>query len=182
MARSDLVSPHRDEHDKSLERRMSGGVMPKGLQPLLEWFLRTWAEEVPVRLHTSGQERQRPGHIVRGNLEVIDDPGGGDRTGAPRIADEWRRYVENSDKETDVDGSFVRPMHAALTMLAGRSRDGSYPFMARFLTAVALANGDFEFVCRNYGIRREISSVYTEEALRRLWIRYDTRVRERIVA
>lgn len=183
MSRDAIVRPHADAHEDSIRRQMkNAGVMPRGLQALLRWFLAEWADEVPMRLHGAGQERMPPGSIVRSDLTVVKDPGGPDRTGAPRHSDEWRRYVENSDRETNADGSYVRPMHAALSMLAGRSRDGAYPFMARYLMSVAFANGDWEHVAARQGVPAAVAVVYTEEALRRLWVRYDSRIRETAVA
>lgn len=178
MGRHQVDTPHSAENRASLDRRMrTAGVMPRTLDLLLEWYVSSWADELPMRLHQAGRQRTPPGNIVRADLSVAHDPGGADRTGAPRLADEWRRYLENSDREVNEDGSFVRPIHAALSYLAGRRQDGRH-FMARYLLAVAFAGGNWRHVASRMGINEHVAEVYTHEALRRLWLRYDTKVRE----
>ena len=108
--------------------------------------------------------------------------GGGSLLGAPRYADEFRRYLEDSPFATEIaeyEGQRDRvphykfPLRAALAELAGRGKaTDEYPFMARVLYRTALRDGDWDGACASFGILAPIRRVYIEAALYRLWCRY----------
>ena len=49
--RASLATPYAKEHERSLNRRMETGVMPKDLPGLLRWYEAQWSMETPDRLH-----------------------------------------------------------------------------------------------------------------------------------
>lgn len=159
-------SPHRREHEQSAPRR-DRGTMPKALGGLLTWFAAEWDSEVPTRLHTvevyhARQERGRDGAKVWPEALV-----GGSSLGSHGLTDQFRRYMESYAGEQDVDGYYVRPMHAALARLAVRDH-----WMARNLWAVAQAGYDWQGVADRGHWVHAMYLVYIEEALRRLWREY----------
>jgi hypothetical protein len=151
---------------------------PREVGELVTWFLAGWREETPEDIHGAGVWVARKSRVdVKGRpLEEIPAVHlGGSILGSPRFAELFRRLLDNSPMETEEadDGpSFVRPMRAAIRCLAGRDADGERPFMARFVVAVALVDGDWRLVCDDWAIRREIAEVWTREAFRRLYSCY----------
>lgn len=162
------------EHRGSLARKVAP---PKNL---LAWFLEAFRAELPGKIHAADVWRDRvsPDEAQNGVQAV-----GGSLLGSPRTHDTFRRYIEDSPFATEVAeyeghkdtiGHYVFPLRAALARLAGRGPDhGEFPFMARVLHRTALRDGDFDSACASLGICEPVRRVYVEEALRRLWTKYD---------
>lgn len=175
-ARALLERPYQRAHEASLGL-VAQAAIPRGLRRLLTWFLAEWAREVPDEIHTAG--------VWRDYVRVDEDrrAEGGSLLGSPRDAEPFRRYLQGSPFETDEDGSFVRPMHAAIARLAGHGgHDGPLralaplPFMARFLFRLALSGGDVEWAAATMGIPAQVMPYYTEAAL------YQLRRRHRVAS
>ena len=151
------------EHRASAAARFA---QPKGLGRLLAWFLSEWAAEVPDKTHVPG--------VWRDYVRWDEDRGsvGGSLLGAPALHGAFRSYTENSDRQTDADGSMARPIHHALVVMAGRTSSGR-PFMARVLFQLAHAGGDIGTIALRLGWPEEAARDYLEAALFRLWsVRY----------
>ena len=151
--RGALLSPHRRDFDASMDRRAGQGVMPKGLSGLLRWYSEGWDAEVPMALHKSDVWRDHGTHAE-----------GGSRLGSPAHADPFRRYMELMPSQTDEDGWYALPMHAALARLAGR-----WPLTARTLFAVAQGGYDWRGVAERMHYAAEVFVLFLEQALSRLW-------------
>ena len=167
-ARLELESPHRREHDASRERLMSHGLRPRGIGQYINWLLTEWAREMPDRIHAGGVWRSRPGNgeTIASGLQ------GGSALGAPAWADPFRRYIENRPGETDQDGFYVRPIHAALSEMAGRNPHSNEWYWARFLVALASSGGDWQGVAYRSGIPPQLAQITIESLLYRLWSRW----------
>jgi hypothetical protein len=162
------------EHVASKARRMAPP------RDLLGWFLREYRLEVPDTIHTGGVWRDRK---RRGDQDGYQ-PVGGSLLGAPRDAVPFQVYVEDDpfavevaeyEGHKDPTVHYAKPMRAAIASLAGRGRDTDpYPFMARALYRTALMDGDWDAACRSMGICEPVRRFYIEEALRRLWGRFET--------
>jgi len=138
------------QYDAEYRASLARKVQPP--KNLLAWFLEAFRAELPEKIHA---------------------------------ADVWRdrRYIEDSPFSTevaeyeghkDVTGHYAFPLRAALARLAGRGRETDvYPFMARALHRTALLDGDYDEACRSLGITQPVRQVYIEEALRRLWTKYE---------
>lgn len=157
--RQATLTPYARDHERSLEARMSKGVMPKGLEQLVTWFRGVCADELPVALHRQGVWRDHGPHAE-----------GGSHLGSPAPTDAFRRFLEGVPWQTDEDGYYLHPLRAALDRMSRR-----YPLMARHLFALALLDGDWRRHSDNIAWQREETSVYIEEALRRLWREYSER-------
>lgn len=167
-------TPYHAEHRGSLARK---AAPPKNL---LAWFLEAYRAEAPEKIHASDVWRDR---VTEDEAKNGISAVGGSLLGTPRTNDTFRRYIEDSPFATevaeyeghkDVNGHYAFPLRAALARLAGRGPDHHpYPFMARCLYRTALQDGDFDGACRSLGIIEPIRQVYIEEALRRLWTKYE---------
>jgi hypothetical protein len=155
-ARRALETPHKADHEASMERRMGKGIMPKALPELLRWYSEGWDAEVPTALHKSEVWRDHGQHAT-----------GGSKLGTPAHSDPFRRYLENEPSEMDADGWYTRPMHAALSRLSRRK-----PLTARALFAVAQCGYDWRGVADRGHWADEMFEVYICEALRMLWREY----------
>ena len=173
MSRALLDRPYRADHAASMARKAKP---PKNL---LGWLMAEFRAELPEDIHWAGVWRDYTTDKGPG------DPGpggGGSLLGAPRYADEFRRYLEDSPFATEIaeyEGQRDRvphykfPLRAALAELAGRGKaTDEYPFMARVLYRTALRDGDWDGACASFGILAPIRRVYIEAALYRLWCRY----------
>jgi hypothetical protein len=158
MSRLALQVPYLNAHERSLVRGLRRGVVPKGLNPLLSWYVAQWELEVPMRLHVPGTWHDPEAHTQLGSPQ--DDPA-------------WRSYLYGSDDALDADGYYLRPLHAAL-LRVGRhvDRDGEYPFMAIFLVQLAFGRFDWEGVGAVHGMERGAAATYTKAALTHLWERW----------
>lgn len=171
LGRVRLEQPHADDHRLSVER-VARKAAPKGLAPLLHWFLTECANEVPERVHKGGVWRDYVGLTEDRRAE------GGSVLGTPASAEGFRRYIEGSPFETDPDGRYIRPIHAAIARLCGRgghegqtTQLGQAPFMARFLFRLA-CSGSIGIASDSMGIPVQVHAVYAEQALYRLWRTY----------
>jgi hypothetical protein len=145
------------------------------LRDLMAWFLRQYRDEVPPDIHTSGVEWEPPGDIVRGDLSVAADPGGGSASGSPRWTGAFRHYVtdtgadrvENafSDGTPEAGLSYALPMRATMARL---SREG-HPMLMVWARRVAMADGDYREVGLRSGIIDEYAEAITRDALGLLW-------------
>ncbi len=156
-ARIAVETPYRHDNERSVERAMQSGQMPKSMECLVSWFRDVCAQELPVRLHKSGVWRD-----YGVNAE------GGSYIGSPASTDAFRRFMENSPSNVDQDGYYSKPLRAALSRLNRR-----WPFMARHLYRLALVDGDWRLYARQATVwSDEEMQLYMGEALRRLWREY----------
>lgn len=166
--------PYRYDHDRSIARKAQP---PKNL---LGWFLEAFRAELPGTIHAADVWRDRvtPDEAKNGIQAV-----GGSLLGTPRTNETFRRYIEDSPFATEVaeyeghkdrHAHYVFPIRAALARLGGRGPDHDpYPFMARVLFRTALRDGDYDAACASMGICEPVREVYVQEALRRLWTKYE---------
>jgi hypothetical protein len=148
-------APYALESLASTTRRAERGVMPRGFHRLLAWYMAAWSDETPDKLHNPGVWRDYGEHAT-----------GGSALGSPRYSDSFRRYMENTPHETDADGYYSRPIHAALARLGHRK-----PFMARALFMLAQTGGDWQRVALQLRMVDEVAEVYLGAALAFLWER-----------
>jgi len=155
-----MTAPYRAETYRSMERAF---VQPKGLRDLLAWFLHEWALEVPDTVHTPG--------VWRDYVRWDEDRKavGGSLIGAPPLAEPFRRYIENSARELDDNGYYVRPMHRAIAELAGRREDTEGAFRAQVLLYLAWSHGAIDKVAAPLRIHPLTAHTVAEDALARLW-------------
>jgi hypothetical protein len=172
LARLSLEQPFLDDHRTSVAV-VASRAAPRGLGPLVGWFLVEWAQELPASLHKGDVWRD----YVR--LDEERKAEGGSRLGSPQYAEGFRRYIEGSPFETDSDGRYARPIHAAIARIAGRGDHGGMmtrdlpvgPFMARFLFRFAVC-GDLTASCDSMGLPPQAHAIYAEQVLYRLWKTY----------
>jgi hypothetical protein len=171
---------HNRDTPYTVEHRTSIARMAQPPKNLLAWFLEAFRAELPERIHASDVWRDRvSSDEAQNGIQAV----GGSLLGSPRTNDTFRRYVEDSPYTTEVaeyeghkdrNGHYAFPMRAALARLAGRGREtDEYPFMARVLYRTALRDGDYEGACASMGICQPVRRVYINEALRRLWTKYE---------
>lgn len=189
MRRYNRDTPYDPEHRASLARKAQP---PKNL---LAWFLEAYRAEAPEKIHASDVWRDRVSEDeARNGVQAV----GGSLLGTPRTNDTFRRYIEDSPFSTEVaeyegskdrTGHYAFPLRAALVRLAGRGPDHtSYPFLARMLYRVALMDGDYESALAQSmkctcgrdecnavipGVPQPLRQFAVEEALRRLWTKYE---------
>lgn len=135
---------------------------PRNLHEYISWLVREWQAEIPERLHEIDTE---PDSVL----------------GSPRLDGRFRAYLHGSDLATDHDDRLdatmagsarLRPIHAAIRLLAGRDWDpmSDSGYMASFLWGLACSGGDWETTCDMRGVSPpQTYASYTEYALRRLW-------------
>lgn len=140
---------------------MERGRPPRTFASLMRWYADGWDMEVPDAIHRSEVWMGRSGEGIP--AEHV----GGSKLGTKAHTDPFRRYLENVPSEIDVDGSYVRPMHAALTRLSRR-----YPLTGRALFAVAQAGYDWRGVAVRGGWADEMFALYLTQALAQLWAEY----------
>jgi hypothetical protein len=137
------------------------------------WFLEEWSDEVPATIHK--------GDVWRDYVGLTEDRTGqgGSLLGTPANSEAFRRYIEGSPFETDPDGRYTKPVHAALAKLCGRGghwgvtkRLESRPFMARYLFRLGMT-ADRDFAAESMGIPPQVRDIYAEQALYRLWKAYE---------
>lgn len=173
------MRPSRDaQYDDEYRASLAKKAQPP--KNLLAWFLEAFRAELPEKIHASDVWRDRVSEDeAKNGIQAV----GGSLLGTPRTHDTFRRYIEDSPFATEVaeyeghkdrDGHYAFPLRAALARLAGRGRDSDiYPFMARALYRTALRDGDYEGACASLGICEPVRQVYIEEALRRLYTKYE---------
>jgi hypothetical protein len=166
-----LDAPYASDHAQSLVRK---GAPPKGLHGLLNWFLIGFREEMPDEIHVRD--------VWRDYVTEARAPGGGSLLGAPKLSDDFRRFIEGSpfaltvpeyEGHRDAYPSYATPMRAAIARLGGRGKaSDERPFMARVMWRTAFCDGDWDAACASFGILESVRRVYMEAALARLWRLY----------
>lgn len=136
--------------------------MPKDLRGLMAWYEEQWSLETPDRLHVHAVWKDRVTSHEQG--EGIQPVGGSD-TGAPAYSEPFRKRLENSPSELDVDGYYMRPLASALSRLG----NGGHPLMARSLMSVAMAGFDWRAVADRGHWPHEMFEAFIREALIQLW-------------
>ena len=154
--------PHKDAHRDSMARGMERGKMPKTLPGLLNWYIVAIRAETPERLHTREPWHDR---VSTHEREEGASEQGGSRLGTLAWAGSFRQLLEGSPSAIDEDGFYLTPIRSALSRLTRRS-----PLMARYLFAVAQAEGDWQRVADDLGYPHELVEAFTDAALRRLWL------------
>lgn len=190
--RQELLSPYADPHARSMARRAE---KPRNL---LLWFLEGFRAEMPEDMHGIGVWRD----WVRLDEERAAE--GGSLLGSPTLADQFRRFIEGSAFATEPaefegheasedDEHYVFPMRAAVVKLARQD-----PFMARLLASVAFRDGDWVGASEALGIvawktgpediavideqaTQSLRRVYFDEALHRLWRRFEVQPPPRVI-
>lgn len=148
--------PYAAEQEVSLDARMQKGRMPRDLSGLLRWYAEGWDAEVPVALHRSEVWRDHG-----------TDAEGGSRLGSPALTDPFRRYMRAAvevPSQSDEDGWYLLPMHAALARLGRR-----WPLTARVLFAVAQSGYDWRGVGTRLHYADEMMTLWMLQALAQLW-------------
>lgn len=159
--RAALETPFAREHEESQALRMETGVMPKDLPGLLRWFEAQVEAELPARLHLHAVWRDR---VTRAEAEEGVQPVGASDTGAPALAEPFRKQLENSPWETDQDGYYMRPVASAIARIGRRK-----PLLARHLTLLAAAGFDWRRRADALGWAHEEYELFITEVLIRLW-------------
>ena len=167
-------APYRRQHDASTERASRRDRMPQSLEALLAWFAEGWTGELPEKLHTvevwnGRQEYRTVERDGKRRVEAVwtDELVGGSALGSHADTSLFRRYMEGYAGQRDVDGYYVRPMHAAVARVALRDH-----WMARNLFAVAQAGFDWKGVADRGRWVHGMYRVYLTECLRRLWLEF----------
>lgn len=167
--RAATESPFQNGHARSVAGRIDRErVQPHGLAALLAWFREQWIAEMPEEIHSSG---------------VWHDRNGGSALGAPQWADEFRRFLLASPHELDgdfdewarggdPDAAYVRPLRSALARMAGRDPNSRRASTAQFLVKLACAGFDWRAVGDRLGYPEDVTVVYAEWAIARLWRMY----------
>lgn len=153
--RAAMLSPHSVEHEASVERAMSKGIQPKGLDALVTWFRVLIHEEVPVTLHKAERWHDH-------GMEAE----GGSRLGAPGWTDPFRRFIESVEHQsmTDAEGFYRWPVRATLSRMSRRK-----PLTARALYQLALMDGDWRRLADQMSYPDEFMELYIERALAMCW-------------
>lgn len=156
--RAALISPHAAENEASIQRAMSKGIQPKGLDALVTWFRELIHEEVPVTVHKAEVWRDY-GH----------DGSGGSLLGTPAYSDPFRRFIESVDRPsiTDEDGRYRFPLRSALSRISRRD-----DVMARMLYQLALLDGDWYRLADHMSYPSSVMKAAMRSWLHDLWREY----------
>lgn len=170
----------------NIKSRSRNAREPETFGQFAAWFITGWREEMPDEIHSRGLWVGLPSRLDSRGQPIETMPPelvGGSELGAPRLAEAFRQLIENSPRQIDEDGFYVRPMRAALARLAGRhlcSRQEradqgadhvctDSAFMARLLVAMAFMDGDWQRACQLLEIHANTRWAFTDTALRRLY-------------
>ncbi len=153
--RQALETPYQRESEASVERAMSRGIQPKGIDQLIRWFRECCHDEAPMTVHKNEIWRDW-GH----------DGNGGSKLGTMAHSDPFRRFLDSVDhpSATDDDGRYRFPLRAALSRYTRTS-----PLTARVLYQLALVDGDWRRWSDNCGYNHEVGEKYLLTALYELW-------------
>ena len=183
MSRAILERQYRSEHVDSIARAAERGRKPRDLGEYLTWFSRAWHAEMPSVVHTAAVWSDR---VSIAEQDAGLQPAGGSRLGSRRLAEAFRRLMENSPWETEhavldgieqVDEHYVRPVHAALARLAHRR-----PLCARWLAMLAAADFDWRSLVARRGWSEEEGALFLEAACYLLWREFEPMPRRRAAA
>lgn len=158
------LAPYRREHEAATVRRMERGRMPRTLSGLLHWYTQALALELPDRTHKREVWRDS---VSTHELEQGTQPTGGSHLGTPAWSGLFRAFIEGSESRTDEDGYYLFPVRSALCRLSRR-----WPATASYLFRVGMSEGDWRTTATALGYSLEIMEVFTEEALRKLWLQH----------
>lgn len=152
---SSLSKRERPYAELALARRLAQSrVLPTSFRGRLAWFAGAWAmEPVPEHLHSRG---------------VWHDEAGGSRLGSPMWSADFVSYLCDAAMETDEDGSFKRPLAAALEKLRC---DGS-EFTVKVLWRLGMSGCAWEQIALALGYDIEVFQGYLSDALVKLWTLY----------
>ncbi len=128
---------------------------------LVVWYREAWDAEIPSRTHIH---------------ELWHEDGMGSALGAPAWADPFRRYLEHSPRERDEDGYYLRPVHAALSLMDRRK-----PLLARLLIRFAWCGFSVETLQPDdaTALPLEYRLALVEWGLADLWSRWEPAPRSR---
>ena len=95
-ARAELQLDRCRRGEREVDRDVISLVLTRGQAPLEVFGVRQRARQSRIRRAGVGIKEARGPHVDQLALEVMDDPGGGQRRGVPREADRqpWRQQVE----------------------------------------------------------------------------------------
>jgi hypothetical protein len=150
------------DHDSSVMRKAERGVMPKGIDGLVHWYIGALSEELPDRLHKG--ELWHDG-VSPSEREEGVRPQGGSLLGTPAWDGTFRALLEGSPSTIDEDGYYRFPVHAALSRMTRREA-----WMAQDLWELARREGDWRGMAKACLCHPQRFEVYITEALRRLWL------------
>lgn len=155
-------------------------AVPRTTDALARWFADRFADDVPSRLHAAGpwngpQQYDRTTGTPRWSEALT----GGSALGAPRLADAFRRFIEDGAHAVEYavfDGvnqstpHYARPMRANLAAFSVH-----HPLLARRLFHLGCwGDGDWRGAMWRYGptLALEEAELLYREALRMLWERW----------
>ena len=164
--RQALETPHQREHEASVERAMSKGIQPKGLDALVAWFRECIHNEAPTTIHKNELWRDW-GH----------DGDGGSKLGTLAWSEPFRRFIEGVDRPSafDDDGRYRLPLRAAIARWARRP---DRCVSAQYLYQMALLDGDWRRLADRLSYPHEFMELYMKSCLHEFWREYsDVRMR-----
>lgn len=168
----------------NIKSRSRSAREPETFGQFAAWFITGWREEMPDEIHSRGLWVGLPSRLDAKGQPIEAMPPelvGGSELGAPKLAEAFRQLLENSPRQIDEDGFYVRPMRAALARLAGthlcNASERRLPghvctdsaFMARMLVGMAFLDGDWQRACQLLEIHANTRWAFTDAALRRLY-------------
>lgn len=178
--RDALERPYLSDFEDSERRRAENVRMPKTLPALLHWFAKAMSDEIPSTIHREGvwadhtkratvRQDGQVAHVDCGR-EACETPHfprgtGGSLIGSPDEAGGFRAYMYGSPSQTDEEGSYLRPLHRAISELDRSGR----PLMARMLFGLAASGYDWKAIAERGHWAEEQFADYLEWSLRKLW-------------
>jgi hypothetical protein len=144
-------SPHRFEFASRLKQRTPTDSRRPSTSELLGWFRACCHEEIPLTIHQP----------VVGRAPVQESHTTHD--GAPAFTTPFEGYLAGSPWERDVDGSYRRPLRAALATMAK-----AHPLAIRRLDVLARVDADCARAAERLGWDPDMALFYFDGALRRL--------------
>jgi hypothetical protein len=124
----------------------------QGFRELLRWFRDSCRAEIPRRIHQPVVSRAP----VQASHTTAD--------GAPAWSAAFEGYLAGNPYERDADGSYRRPLEAALATLAK-----AHPEAGDRLAVLARNDADWAKAAEALGWDRDLGRFYFEAALWRLW-------------
>lgn len=157
-----------------MERNAGKGRQPRTLPEYIRWFAEVWNAETPEEIHAGGVWRDR---VSGAEADRGLEPVGGSALGAPRLAEPFRRLIENSAFETEadlLDGHQLRQRHYARPARAALEHVGRrYPLASRWIAAIAAAAFDWRSVATQRGWTEEEAHDYLLTVFDRVWREFE---------
>ena len=160
LRRLDRETPYRRDRERSEERAMARGIMPKTLDGLIAWLMECESSEVPSELHKHEVWRDYGQHAE-----------GGSHLGSPAYADGFRRILEDSPSTIDADGYYLKPLRAALSRLRRRRA-----VWANHIDTLIRLEGAWRVWADKEHMHPEVAEGYLGTSLRELWREHEHRV------